>query len=388
MARSSQRRKSHRASADIPRRLNGGSKIKVSDVAKRMGKSEKDLIFQLQSLGAEVTDASQVLEPEVIQALITGKKLHDASAQRHHARGQAACRRRRRKPSVRRGRSSSRPCGRRPKLPKEEPAVARAADRASSRSSWRPPKRKNAPPRKRRSAKPKVASRRSAQTPESLRGRRRRAEAPPAAAPAGSSALRAAPAATARVRLRIRSSRAAAPAAHDRRPTGPTGPRARAPQGPRPNYAGQQTCRPAVHRQPARAASVRPGAPMTPSGALRWVDVRPVLRSASERSRRSDGPAAVRCRRSASERSGWSRPRPGGPMGARPSGPGGMRGPAAVRIPSGSGRPPAAPPPSIPAPNIIRRKKEDDVRRRARKEEDRQSAARRRFAARSSIRNC
>src|SRR5713101_7002160 len=51
------------------------AKIKVSDIAKRMGKSEKDVIFQLQSLGADVTDPSQVLEPEVIQALITGKKL-------------------------------------------------------------------------------------------------------------------------------------------------------------------------------------------------------------------------------------------------------------------------------------------------------------------------
>ena len=51
------------------------AKIRVSDIAKRMGKSEKDVIFQLQSLGAEVTDAGQVLEPEVIQALITGKKL-------------------------------------------------------------------------------------------------------------------------------------------------------------------------------------------------------------------------------------------------------------------------------------------------------------------------
>ncbi|HEV7921091.1 MAG TPA: hypothetical protein VGR02_09915, partial [Thermoanaerobaculia bacterium] len=40
-----------------------------------MGKSEKDVIFQLQSLGADVADAGQVLEPEVIQALITGKKL-------------------------------------------------------------------------------------------------------------------------------------------------------------------------------------------------------------------------------------------------------------------------------------------------------------------------
>src|SRR5205085_9331211 len=51
------------------------AKIRVSDIAKRMGKSEKDVIFQLQSLGAEITDSSQALEPEVIQALITGKKL-------------------------------------------------------------------------------------------------------------------------------------------------------------------------------------------------------------------------------------------------------------------------------------------------------------------------
>src|SRR5205085_1142699 len=51
-------------------------KFRVSDVAKKMGKTEKDLIFQLQSLGADVTDASQVLEPDVIQALITGKKLN------------------------------------------------------------------------------------------------------------------------------------------------------------------------------------------------------------------------------------------------------------------------------------------------------------------------
>src|ERR671918_3250559 len=51
------------------------AKFRVSDVAKRMGKSEKDVIFQLQSLGAEVSDPNQVLEPEVIQALLTGKKL-------------------------------------------------------------------------------------------------------------------------------------------------------------------------------------------------------------------------------------------------------------------------------------------------------------------------
>src|SRR5712675_916482 len=51
------------------------AKFRVSDIAKKMGKSEKDVIFQLQSLGADINDPSQVLEPEVIQALITGKKL-------------------------------------------------------------------------------------------------------------------------------------------------------------------------------------------------------------------------------------------------------------------------------------------------------------------------
>src|SRR4030081_3195413 len=51
------------------------AKFKVSDIAKKMGKSEKDVIFQLQSLGAEISDANQALEPEVFQALITGKKL-------------------------------------------------------------------------------------------------------------------------------------------------------------------------------------------------------------------------------------------------------------------------------------------------------------------------
>jgi hypothetical protein len=37
------------------------AKFKVSDIAKKMGKSEKDVIFQLQSLGAEITDPNQAL---------------------------------------------------------------------------------------------------------------------------------------------------------------------------------------------------------------------------------------------------------------------------------------------------------------------------------------
>ncbi|MFZ2492507.1 MAG: translation initiation factor IF-2 N-terminal domain-containing protein, partial [Thermoanaerobaculia bacterium] len=51
------------------------AKLRVSDLAKKMNVSDKDLIFKLQSLGAEITDSNQVLEPEVIQAILTGKKL-------------------------------------------------------------------------------------------------------------------------------------------------------------------------------------------------------------------------------------------------------------------------------------------------------------------------
>src|ERR1043165_3862183 len=51
------------------------AKFRVSDVAKQMRKTEKEVIFNLQSLGVEVTDPNQFIEPEVIQALITGKKL-------------------------------------------------------------------------------------------------------------------------------------------------------------------------------------------------------------------------------------------------------------------------------------------------------------------------
>ena len=49
--------------------------LRVSDLAKKMNVPDKDLIFKLQSLGADITDANQVLEPEVIQAILTGKKL-------------------------------------------------------------------------------------------------------------------------------------------------------------------------------------------------------------------------------------------------------------------------------------------------------------------------
>src|SRR6185369_5202324 len=95
--------------------------------------------------------------------------------------------------------------------------------------------------------------------------------------------------------------------------TGPTGPRARAPQGPRPNYAGQTPI-------PARTPSLGTGAPQQrpPMGA------------------RPAGPGV----------------RPAGP-GMRPSGPGAaMRGPGGgpgLRPGGSTGRPTPPPPPPLHA---------------------------------------
>jgi translation initiation factor IF-2 len=279
-----------------------------------MGKSEKDLIFQLQSLGAEVSDANQVLEPEVIQALITGKKLISRSRSVIMREDKPVLEKK--KEAVRPPRPIVQPPVRKKtEVPKEEPVAtpqpppviiqefleaAEAEERAA----------KEAPPAPPVQEKPRVAAKQvHADVPAPPPAPEK--EVPPAA-----------PVPPAHV-----------PAVDSRRPTGPTGPRARTPQGPRPNYAGQGAP-PPPPRPSGPGVQQRPGAPM---GA----------RPAGPGGPRPGGPGG---------------PRPGAPMGARPAGPG-MRGPGGgpgLR-PGGPGRPMGAPPPppSMPGANIIRRKKEE-----------------------------
>src|SRR5436190_403855 len=285
-------------------------KFRVSDVAKRMGKSEKDLIFQLQSLGAEVSDANQVLEPEVIQALITGKKLTARSRSVIMREDKPVLEKKKEavrpprpivQPPVRK--KTEAPKGEEPVAAPPTPTViipefveaAEAEERAA----------KEAPPAPPVQEKPRVAAKEvHADVPAAHPAMEKEV---PAAAPPH-----------------------VPPAADSRRPIGPTGPRARAPQGPRPNYAGQGA--PPPPPRPAGPGAQRPGAPM---GA----------RPAGPGGPRPGGPSA----------------RPGGPMGARPASPG-MRSPGGgpgLR-PGGPGRPMGAPPPPLmPGSNIIRRKKEE-----------------------------
>jgi translation initiation factor IF-2 len=291
------------------------AKIKVSDIAKKMGKSEKDVIFQLQSLGADISDANQVLEPEVIQALITGKKLVTRTRSVIMREDKPVAEKK--KEAVRPPRPIVQPPVRKKvEAPKEEPAVAppptviipefQEAAEAEERAAQEAPR---TPARK-----PRVA----AQAPAEPAAERPQApavepqpEAPPvAAAPPAPS-----------------TTHAPHHAPVDRRPTGPTGPRARAPQGPRPNYAGQQTV---PTGRPTGTPAPRPGAPMS-------------ARPAGSSAPRPAGPGG---------------PRPGGPMGARPAGPG-MRPSGPGARPGVPGRPMSTPAPLMPGANIVRRKKEE-----------------------------
>jgi translation initiation factor IF-2 len=308
------------------------AKFRVSDVAKKMGKSEKDVIFQLQSLGADVSDASQVLEPEVIQALITGKKLTTRTR---------SVIMREDKPLPEKKKEAVRP-----PRPIVQPPVRKRAVQPVEEAPATPQAPAVIIPEFIQAAEAEEREAREAVVEEKPR-KKVAAEAPaatqvpmaaaPAAAPTPAAASPAAPA--------HHQPSAGAPGM-ERRPTGPTGPRARAPQGPRPNYAGQQP----VARPGAGGYNSRPSGPGAPMGAR--------------------GPAGP-----------GGRPM-GGPAGARPSGPGGrpMGGPAGqrpgggfggprpagagagpgLRGPGGApGRPMSAPPPA-PTGVTTRRKKADE----------------------------
>jgi translation initiation factor IF-2 len=332
------------------------AKIRVSDIAKRLNKSDKDVIFQLQSLGAEVTDPSQVLEPEVIQALITGKKL--VTRTRSVIMREDKPLPEKKKEAVRPPRPIVQPPARKKvETPKEEPTVAtppsviipefveaaEAEERAAKEA-----------PTERRADKPRTAEAPAPQ-PMAAEPVETTTESAPADAPA---AAPHAPRPAAPTH---------APGGIDRRPTGPTGPRARGPQGPRPNYAGQQTMptgrpqNPAPSSRPSTPGSpmgARPSAPMSARPSSSPTGMRPNSSNAPSGQRPMGGGQGFR----PSGPGGPGGQRPGGPMGARPSGPGGMRGPGGgPGFRPGSGRPPlVTPPPTIPGANIIRRKKEDD----------------------------
>src|SRR5438874_2048265 len=192
------------------------AKIRVSDIAKKMGKSEKDVIFQLQSLGAEINDASQELAPDVIQALLTGKKLTTRSR---------SVIMREDKPLIEKKKEAVRP-----PRPIVQPPARKKVEAPKEEAPATPPPPAVIIPEFIQAAEAEEREAREAPAPEAPQKieRPRPAPAAPAQQPAAAAAATPAPQAP----------QPQAPV-DNRRQIGPTGPRARAPQGPRPNYAGQ-----------------------------------------------------------------------------------------------------------------------------------------------------
>jgi translation initiation factor IF-2 len=287
------------------------AKFKVSDIAKRMNKSEKDVLFQLQSLGADITDANQELAPDVINALLTGKKL--TTRTRSVIMREDKPQPEKKKEAVR----PPRPIVQPPQRKKVEKPVEEAPATPAPPAVIIPEFIQAA------EAEEREALEAPAVEPKPVKPKKVAAEAPAVPATPPVAPVAPPPAAP------------PAPAPHpthiDRRPTGATGPRARAPQGPRPNYAGQQP----VGRPGGGGFSQRPSAP---AGGM-------AARGPAGPGGRPAGPGA----------------RPAGPGGARPSGPGmGMRSAGGPGLRPGGSRPMSPPPPPPPGGVIIRRKKADE----------------------------
>ncbi len=310
------------------------AKFRVSDIAKKMGKSEKDVIFQLQSLGAEISDPNQMLEPEVIQALITGKKL--TTRARNVIMREDKPQPEKKKEAVRPPRPIVQPPVRaRKEVPKEEPVVVAPAPSViipefvqAAEAEERAAREAPAEPQH-----PKVA----AEAPHTAAPVAQSGGAPDEETAPADAALPAHPPAA------PHRPGAPAAAADRRRPTGPTGPRARTAPGPRPNYAGQSP----VSRPSMAAGSAAPVAGARHAGL-------PAPRPAGTGALRPTAPGV---------RPGGAL-RPSGPS-TRPSGPGaGMRGAGPAMRPSGPGRGPMAPPPPPPGvgPRTRGKKVEEEER--------------------------
>ena len=272
------------------------TKFRVSDIAKRMGKSEKDVIFQLQSLGAEVSDPNQILEPEVIQALISGKKLTTRTR------------------SVIMREDKPQP----EKAKKEAVRPPRPIVKPTPRTKVEPPK-EEAPVAP---APPSVIIPEFVQAAEDEE--RAAKEAPPAP-PMAPVVPPPPPVAPPPVAARAAEGSATPPRpVQPPRPAGPSGPRSRAPQGARPNYSGQT---PTPVRQPSLGSSARP-ASRPPMAARPTTGARPI-------GARPGGPGA-----------GMRGPGGGGGGGLRPAGMGRPM--------------PMPPPPVMPGAPTARRKKTTD----------------------------
>jgi translation initiation factor IF-2 len=327
--------------------------VRVSELAKKMGIPDKDLIFKLQSLGVEIEGPDSAIDPEVIMAILSGRKLSSRPRAVIMREDKPVAEMAPKKREVKPPRPIQAPARRATTAPSEAPPPStptpiipefvEAAEQEAAEQERAALQAKVAPkPRTRKAAEKAAAV---------------EAPAPAAAEPvAPETAPATAPAPVAEPQQEIPAAAAAAAPSHaaapphaaegtHRRPTGPTGPRARTAPAPRPNYRSQA---PAAPPPGVRPAAPRPGAvrPAAAPGAL-----------SADRMARGSRPM------------GAPGSRPMGAPGARPSSPGGRPAgtgfrPGGLRPGTGTGTGMSVPPPAaIPGMGPVRRKKVDEEER-------------------------
>jgi translation initiation factor IF-2 len=331
------------------------AKVQVRDLAKQMGIPDKDLIFKLQSLGVQVESPTAAIDHEVIVAILTGKKL--ATRPRNVIMREEKPLAPKEKPQIKPPRpivkpprkpvtaaapeAAPPPAPSGPIIPEfVEAAEAEAAEQERAAREVKPAAAVPA------IVAPPVSGAAAAEADAAAAGAvieepKVAAEPQPASLPKGEPEVEA-PAAAAAPPPAAPSAPAAPPAPpaavpHSPRTiSGPTGPRARAATGPRPNYANAQRV---PTGRPAGTTAARPAAP-----------------AAGARAVRSGAPGAA-------GRPDAAGMRPGG--AARPAGP---ARPGAPR-PGGriGGGPAMPPPPAAPGSTLVRRRKAESEEERPEK---------------------
>ncbi len=101
-------------------------KIRIRDLAEKMGVPEQDLLFKLKSIGVRVDEEDAQIDTSVIQAILEGKRLpqpHEVILRDEEAKASAPASPRRRTPQRRLPSSPQRPSRRRPIIQKVEPRI-------------------------------------------------------------------------------------------------------------------------------------------------------------------------------------------------------------------------------------------------------------------------
>ena len=125
-------------------------KIRVRDLAQKMGVPEQDLLFKLKSIGVRLDEENPEIDTGVIQAILEGKRLpqpREVILRDEEAKASATTSTARRRPTTRRMPASPvRPGRRRPMIQRVEPRIKTIPSTEPPKVDKPPVERPPAPP--------------------------------------------------------------------------------------------------------------------------------------------------------------------------------------------------------------------------------------------------